>query len=473
MALTDTPDTPKNGARFTRGNLFRHVTVMSLTSSLGIAAIFAVDLMDVLFISMLGKSELAAAAGYAGVVMFFASALNIGLSIAAGALVARGLGRDNPRLAAEHAASTAVIALGFGALLPLVALPMLGPILGFLGAGGHEADLAAGYLWIILPSTALSGLAMVAVAALRAHGDAKGAMVPSLVGAAVNGVADPILIFALGLGLDGAAMATVLARLATAALALILAQKRHRAFCWPRPDCFRRDFRDALAIAFPAMLTTVATPVGTAIVTREMARYGADAVAGMAVINRMMPFVSAVIFGLSGALGPIFAQNYGAGRMDRVLGTFREGLRFLAIYVLGASVVMVSLRAPVADLFGATGQMRDLLYLFMGPLAPAMILAGILFVSNAAFNNLGHPGYSTTLNWGRHTAGTWPFAVALGAVYGAEGVLIGQALGGAIFAGLAAWLALRVIEAPCRDPLRAQYTCPDQRMQVVSNRSFR
>lgn len=43
-------------ARFTRGNLFRHVTVMSLTSSLGIAAIFAVDLVDVLFISMLGQS---------------------------------------------------------------------------------------------------------------------------------------------------------------------------------------------------------------------------------------------------------------------------------------------------------------------------------------------------------------------------------------------------------------------------------
>ena len=105
MALTDT------NARFTQGSLFRHVTIMSVTSSLGIAAIFAVDLIDVLFISMLGHAELAAAAGYAGVVMFFASAMNIGLSIAAGALVARGLGQGNRRLAAEHAASTAVVLL--------------------------------------------------------------------------------------------------------------------------------------------------------------------------------------------------------------------------------------------------------------------------------------------------------------------------------------------------------------------------
>ncbi|MDZ7709757.1 MAG: hypothetical protein U5K36_06510 [Roseovarius sp.] len=135
--------------------------------------------------------------------------------------------------------------------------------------------------------------------------------------------------------------------------------------------------------------------------------------------------------------------------------------------------MMVSVRAPVADLFGATGQMRELILLFMGPLAPATILGGILFVANAAFNNLGHPGYSTTLNWGRHTAGTWPFAVALGAAFGAEGVLIGQALGGALFAALGAWLALRVIEAPCRDPLRTHYTCPDQRMQIITGRSYR
>jgi len=461
------------GPRFTQGSLFRHVAVMSLSSSIGIAAIFAVDLIDVLFISMLGQSELAAAAGYAGVVMFFASALNIGVSIAAGALVARGLGRGDSLRAAQYASNTALIALGFGVLVPLLALPLAGPIVGLIGAGGREAELATGYLWIILPSTAISGLSMVAVAVLRAHGDARGAMAPALAGAAVNGVTDPILIFTLGLGLDGAAIATVLARATTAAVAVTLAVSRHRGFCWPRHEYLLRDCGDALGIAFPAMLTTVATPVGTAIVTREMARYGSDAVAGMAVINRMMPFVSAVVFGLSGALGPIFAQNFGAGRMDRVLGTFQEGLRFLVVYVLLTTAILFAVRTPVADLFGATGQMRELLLLFMGPLAPALVFNGAIFVSSAAFNNLGYPSYSSAVNWGRHTLGTWPFAIALGAVFGSSGVLIGQAVGGAVFAGIGIWLGLRVIDAPCRDAACGQYTCPDRRMQIVWHRGFR
>jgi len=201
-------------------------------------------------------------------------------------------------------------------------------------------------------------------------------MYPALLGAAVNLILDPILIFTLGLGIEGAAMATVAARLATVVVAIGLAMSRYRAFAWPRPHRVVRDFSDAMGIAVPAVLATVATPMGTAIVMREMAKYGTDAVAAMAVINRMVPVVFAVVLSMSGAIGPIFGQNFGAGRMDRVQETFVEGLRFLAIYVLGMSALLYLLRAPIADVFNADGQMRDLLFLFLGPVALASFFNG-------------------------------------------------------------------------------------------------
>ena len=95
-------------ARFTEGNLLRHVSFMSLTSSIGLMAIFAVDLLDIIFISMLGQKELAAAAGYASSLMFFASAINMGLSIAAGALVSRAVGASDVDDAREFASSVAI-----------------------------------------------------------------------------------------------------------------------------------------------------------------------------------------------------------------------------------------------------------------------------------------------------------------------------------------------------------------------------
>lgn len=79
-------------AVFLEGNLFRHIAVMSFTASVGLMAVFIVDFVDMIFISMLGKSELAAAVGYAGAILFFTSSFGIGMAIAAGALVARALG---------------------------------------------------------------------------------------------------------------------------------------------------------------------------------------------------------------------------------------------------------------------------------------------------------------------------------------------------------------------------------------------
>lgn len=467
MALTET------GGSFTRGNLFRHISVMSFTSSIGLMAIFAVDLIDILFISMLGREELAAAAGYASTIMFFASAVNIGLSIAAGALVAQAEGRGDREAARDYATSTAVLALIVGLILPLMALPFLREILGLIGATGTMAEMAADYLWIILPTTFVSGLSMVAVAVLRAYGDARNAMYPALLGAAVNAIADPFLIFSLGMGLEGAAAATVFARLATMALALYLVISQYRAFAKPRLRCVFRDCGGAGKIAVPAVLATIATPVGAAIVTREMAKYGADAVAGMAVINRLVPVVFSVVLALSGAIGPIFGQNFGAGRLDRVQETFFDGIKFLALYVITMSALLFMFRTPIANLFDATGEMRTLLYLYLGPLALASFFNGTIFVANASFNNLGHPGYSTSVNWARNTVGTWPFALALGAVWGAQGVLLGQALGGVLFAAVATWLSLRVIGSPCKGPQMGHFTCPDHRMQILVNRCSR
>lgn len=459
-------------APFIEGNLMRHVSVMSLTSSVGLMAIFAVDLLDIVFISMLGQAELAAAAGYASSLMFFASAFNIGLSIAAGALVARALGANNVTDAREFATVVSIFSILTGILIPLFMLPNLTFLLGLVGATGEFATMAEGYLWIILPSTVLSGLAMTSVAVVRAYGDGRRAMYPAIVGAGTNAVMDPILIFSLGMGLEGAAWATVLARIATLIWALYPAFREHKAFKSIRPACVRRDFRLVSEIAFPAVLATIATPVGAAIITREMAKYGADAVAGMAVINRIIPVVFSVVLALSGAIGPIIGQNFGAGRLDRVREAFFDGLIFTAIYVIIAAALLFMLRGPIVDLFDATGQAHDLLILFCGPLALAMFFNGVIFVSNASYNNLGHPVYSTWVNWGRQTLGTWPLAILGGAYFGAEGVLIGQALGGVIFAGLSVWLSLWMITEQ-KHPLK-QVTCRfelQRRMHEIISRS--
>ena len=434
-------------AKFLTGSLFRHISVMSLTASVGLMAVFIVDFVDMIFISMLGKAELAAAIGYAGAILFFTTSFGIGMAIAAGALVARALGAGDEDEAGRKATNALVYGVIFGALFAALVWFNLRSLAALMGAQGETLDLAVGYLQIIIPSLPFLMIGMIGGAILRAHGDARRAMMATIWGGVVNAVLDPILIFGLDLELTGAALASVAARFAIAGTAMVPLVRYYGGFHFPSLGALRMDLRPVLAIAFPAILTQLATPIGQAYVTRTMAEYGEEAVAGMAIVGRLTPIAFGVIFALSGAIGPIIGQNAGAGQMDRVRSAFREGLLFTALVVVVMSVLLFALRPFWAYLFQLDdGLALTLVYLFAGPLSLAFFFNGVIFVGNAAFNNLGHPFYSTLINWGRHTLGTIPFVLLGAAWLGAPGVLIGQAAGGIVFAAVTWVLAAKVMQ---------------------------
>lgn len=434
-------------AKFLEGNLFRHVAVMSLTSSVGLMAVFAVDVLNMVFISWLGHAELAAAIGYAGVILFFTLSFGIGMSIAAAALVARALGQGDRVLARRRAGHALIHGVWMGAAFAALVWLALGPLVRLLGATGEAEGLAINYLRVVTPSLPLLIVGMIGGAILRAHGDARRAMMCTLYGAGVALVLDPIFILWLGWELQGAAMVTVLARLMIGATALLPILRHHGGFERPTLSGLIQDLRPVAVIAFPAVLTQIATPVGQAYVTRAMASFGEAAVAGMAITGRLTPLVFGVIFALSGSIGPIIGQNAGAKRWDRVGATLREGLRFTFLVSVVVSVVLFALRAPLADLFGARDVTRNIIYLFCGPLSLLFFFNGAIFVANAACNNLGQPFQATLVNWGRHTIGTVPLVMAMSGWFGASGVLLGQAAGGVIFAAIAIWQARRAIAA--------------------------
>jgi putative MATE family efflux protein len=367
------------------------------------------------------------------------------LGSAAAALVARAGGAGDRETARRRATNSLIYGLVAGALVAAALWPALAPVAALLGATGRTLALTVHYLRIVVPSLPLLILGMVGGAILRAHGDARRSMTATLGGAAVSAVLDPILILGLGLDLTGAAISTVCARVAIGALALLPLLRHYGGFGRPTPATVRLDLGPVLAIALPAVATQLATPLGQAWVTRAMADFGEAAVAGLAIVSRLTPVAFGVIFALSGAVGPIVGQNAGARRGDRVRETFRAALLFTAIVTVAVSLALYLLRPALARLFALDGLTGEIVFLFAGPLSLLFFFNGVIFVSNAACNNLGRPLWSTLINWGRNTLGTIPLVIAGAAWFGAPGVLIGQAAGGVIFGLLAWWLALRVI----------------------------
>ena len=435
-------------AKFVEGNLFRHLSVMALSSSVGLIAVFIVDLINMVYISWLQDHVLTAALGYAGAVLFFTTSFGIGISIGVSALVSQAVGQRDPKLARERVTEGLVLSLVLGSLFSALVFVLLPQIVDLLGAKGRTAEETLGFLRLYTASQPLLIAAIVCAAVLRSHGEARRAMMVTVWGAVVLAALDPVLILWADWGLTGAAVAGAGSRAAMAIMALWAVRRRIGGFSQVTGEGLRLGLAPLLAIAFPAILTQLATPVGQALVTRMVAGYGEAAVTGMAIAGRLTPVALGVVFAMTGAIGPIIGQNLGAGRMDRVRRVFIDGLIFTGLVILVVSALLFLLRAPIADLFHAEGHVRDLVYLFCGPLALLWFFNGIIFVGNAVCNNLGRPFWSTIVNWGRHTVGTIPLALWLSGTWGAAGVLVGQALGGVVFGLAAAWFALLAIRSP-------------------------
>ncbi len=432
-------------AKFVKGSIFKHILVMSSTNAIGLTALFLVDLIDLFFISLLGEVKLAAAIGYAGTLSFFTTSIAIGISIAMSALVSRSIGQKDREKAKRFAINIAVFGFLLTSLFSAVMWYFIPELLALLGATDDTLTYATSYLRILVPSLPFLCLAMNMGAALRAVGDAKKAMYSTLTGGAVNAIFDPIFIFALGMGLEGAAIASVLARFAVLAVGFYGAHFQHRLIGQFHWEDFKQDIRPIVAIAGPGILTNIATPFGNAYVTAEIAQFGDGYVAGWAVVGRILPVAFGMIFALSGAIGPIIGQNYGANLFDRVRATLNDSLKFVTLYVLTAAMCLAFAQELIISAFGVGDQGASIVRLFCQAIAVSFVFSGGQFIANASFNNLGFASYSTLLNVGKSTLGTIPF-VYFGALwYGPSGVLYGQALGTMIFGILAVIIAYRLI----------------------------
>ncbi len=459
MDTLSRPSRAAQAPKFVTGSLLRHILVMTGAGAAGLMAIFAGDLANMLFLSLLGDEAVIAAVGYASSILFLTVSIGIGLSIAATSLVSPALGSGRRVRARRLVVNAHIVTLVVSAVLAIVVCIAVPWLLGGLGATGRTHQMATEYLWILVPTLPLLALAMTSMAVLRSAGDARRAMNVTLTGAAVNVALDPLLIFGLGLGIHGAAIASVVARVAIVAIGLYGVMRVHKLMGRPRLRPLLADAPALLGIATPAILTNIASPAGNAYVTAVIATYGDSAVAGWAIIGRIMPVAFGAVYALSGTIGPILGQNLGARSFERVGRALTLSLYVTVVFTLVAWLVLALSAEPLARLFQASGEAAALIVLFCRWLSPLFVFMGALFVANAAFNTLGRPRLSTALNWGRATMGTVPFVIMGGMAAGASGVLAGHMLGGIIFGLLAVWLCFRHVDGLARTwPERAGKT---------------
>ena len=456
---TAAAERPTEQGKFTTGSTMRHVAVMAASGAVGLVSIFAVDLLALLYISWLGNVNFTAGVGYGTTVLFLSTSFNVGLMIASSALVSRALGARDKVRARRLAGSTTAISLIAASLIAVLMMAVMDPLLTLLGATGETHAVAWRFLMICMPSNFLLALGMCFSGTLRSVGDARRAMFVTLSGGIASAIIDPILIFGLELGTDGAAVAVTLSRVVFCLVGYHGVVRIHDLMRKPTFLETVEDLKPMVGIAVPAVLTNIASPVAGAYMTSVLAPYGDEALAANAIISRLIPVAFGTVFALSAAIGPIFGQNLGARNIKRVRRTLTDGLIFSAASVMVAWIVLYLAQEQLIAVFHATGRAADLVRYFCVVLAGTWMFHGALFVANASFNNLGAPVLATVFNWGKATIGTVPFAIVGAQWGGAEGAFLGQGIGAIAFGIVGVWAAYQVInrvERRWQAPVKAQ-----------------
>ena len=429
-------------ARLTEGPVGRGLLRLTAPMILGISSNLIAGVLEAWYLGQVGTLELAAYSFTFPVIGALMS-ISLGTSIGLSSVLARTVGSGDQtqirRLATDGVTLTAIVMT----IVAIIGLLTIDPLFTALGADETTLPMIRDYMAIWYVSMVFMSIPSVGANAMRATGDASISGTIMVAGAVLQMVLGPFLIFGwLGLpamGLMGAAIANLLSRLLL--LGVTLAILHYREGLLDFSDMTRArvldSWRRIMVVALPATATNLIGPVSTAIITRLLAGFSQETVAGFGIASRIEGLSVIPLFALSASIGPFVGQNWGKeeyGRADRAM--------LLSFYYSVAWGLMVALvlflgRDLVVSLFDSDPEVVRVASLYLMIVPVSYGTWGVLMMSSAIFNSLGKPLAATTMSIIRMFIIYVPLAFLGRHLFGLEGIFIAACISNLAMGALA------------------------------------
>jgi putative MATE family efflux protein len=427
----------------TEGPVGPNLIGLAIPMIFGLISILLINLVDTFYISMIGVKELVAIS-FTFPVTFTLMSFSFGIGIGAASVISRAIGEGDhhrvQRLTTDSLLLVALIILVVAGLSYL----NLDAIFRLMGATDESLPLIEEYMIPWLMGVVFVVIPIVGNSAIRATGDTKTPSIIMVIAAVVNAVLDPILIFGYGpfpeMGIEGAAIATVISYISIMIVGLWMLGKRDRMLTanWPGIAGILSSWKALLYIGIPAMLTQLLFPVSNAVLTRIAADLGDATVAAFGVGSRIESLAMIGSMALSSVIIPFIGQNYGAKNFDRIKTASRFVLRFALIWGVTAWAFLALFSGGIAWAFSDDPEIQDLIQQFFWIVPFGFGFHGISQLVSASCNALHRPFHSTTINIMRLFLFLIPLVYLGSQIWGTTGFFIGIALGN-LATGTIAW----------------------------------
>ena len=400
---------------------------MPMVVSMLIMALY--NVVDTYFVSGLGKHSVAAVSVAFPISLIF-SGIGLTFGAGAGSYISRLLGGEKKKeadIVATVAMFTSVI---IGAITGMTLLFLLTDVLKFMGAIPSIIEIAKKYAIIFIISTMVSTANVTAGNLAVAQGAAKVSLKAMIIGSVLNMVLDPIFIYGLNLGVNGAAIATLISQVVTLFIYIIYF-KSEKSYIKLKISNFKptiNAYKEILKVGISMFLLQIFSSISMSKISSSASLYGEDAIAAMGIVLRIVTLGTNVVFGYMKGLQPLAGFNYGAKNYKRLNEAIRCCIKYINLSCLVWTILLYIFAPNILSIFG-TGE--SVLKIAVPALRAGVIMFitfGFQFTYSTLYLSMGKALAGGFLSICRQGIIFLPIILLLPKIFGLNGVIYSQAV---------------------------------------------
>ena len=404
------------------------------------------NLVDTYFVGGLGTDQMGAVT-----VAFPLGQIVVGLGLlfgnGAAAYLSRLLGRGDKDTANKVASTAIYSGVSIGAIVILFSIIFLEPILKQAGAIESVIPYAVTYSRIYIVFSIFNVFNVTMNNIVSSEGAAKTAMCALMAGAVLNVILDPVFIYALNLGVVGAAIATAISQVISTLVYLCYILRKKSVFNFSIKECcFAKEIMsEILKIGIPTLIFQLLSSLSFGMINSAAKEYGGSALAAMGPVTKIMSMGTLIVFGFLKGFQPIAGFSYGAKKFDRLREAIRTAVLWSTIFCVIFGFVAAVFSTQIVSLFTK----EDAEMVRIGSIALranglSFVLFGFYTVYSFLFLVMGKAAEGCVLGACRQGICFVPVILILPLVLGLSGVLYAQPIADVISAIVTALMAVRL-----------------------------
>lgn len=405
----------KNSSLIIKGNLFKALISLALPIMINNFINTLYNLGDAFWVSKIGDTQVAAV-NFVWPVSFLTISFAMGISIAGTSIISQYTGAEKYLEANQTAEQLYIFAIIFGVIGSIFGVLFSYHIIELMGAKGNLFNESVAYLRILFLELPFLFLMNIFFSINQAQGDTLTPTILNVASAILNIILDPIFIFTFNMGIEGAALATVLSRVPFTIYAVY---KLYKGSIFIKIHPFKikliKDrMKELIRIGIPSSLGSSGVAFGFIVLNAFVVKYGENALAALGIGNKINSLAFNPAIGIGAALATIVGQNLGAGNIHRVKKAYRFSVFLSLAFLIITGSILWLLSGNIISIFTNTIDIIEMGSFYLKVLVLTTWSIAFFNCTIGLFNGSGHTMITMILEAGR----LWIFRVPMLIIFG-------------------------------------------------------